>query len=185
MKIYLCSFLSRLALPGLMSLMLLSSALTRADTITTFLVSGTAENISGGTLNSCANLATCPFYGMFQVDVTIGMVESSSLDITFPGLAAFDNLTLSTSMGTDWNLSAVNSPGDLLALVFTPAPHPASLRDLTGGSIVGAFVRSNYNILSGSITPVPEPSLLVLLAGGIGLLFGLTRRRFAKKSAIH
>ena len=36
-----------------------------------------------------------------------------------------------------------------------------------------------------SITPVPEPSSLVPLAGGIGwLVFGLARR-FGKKSAIH
>jgi hypothetical protein len=36
----------------------------------------------------------------------------------------------------------------------------------------------------GTISPVPEPSSLALLAGGLGsLVFG--RRRFGKKSAIH
>ena len=89
--------------------------------------------------------------------------------------------------GDKYNIvSAVKSAGDLLALVFTPVPHAASLRELTRGSIVGdSFVRSNYNNLSGSITAVPEPSSLVPLAGGIGwLVFGLARR-FGKKSAIH
>jgi hypothetical protein len=40
----------------------------------------------------------------------------------------------------------------------------------------------NYMLLSASITPAPEPSSLVPLAGIGWLVFGLTRR-FGKKSA--
>jgi len=67
-----------------------------------------------------------------------------------------------------------------LNLLFTTAPHPGSLVGLTSGSIVGAtsFVPSHYNNLSGGITPVPEPSSLLLLAGGIGwLVFGPPNRK--------
>jgi hypothetical protein len=58
MKNYVCSFLSRSALPGLMPLILLSPALARADTITTFDVSGTAHNISRETRGYAATGST-------------------------------------------------------------------------------------------------------------------------------
>jgi hypothetical protein len=62
MKKQLCSFVSRLALCGLAAaLILLSPALVRADAITTFAVSGTAQNKSGATLGSCASAAVCSF----------------------------------------------------------------------------------------------------------------------------
>ena len=99
MKNCVSSFLSRLALPGLMSFTLLSPALALADTITTFDVEGTATNISGGMLGSCLTGATCAFSGMFQVDVTTGKVESSGLDIAFPGVRTFDTLFLSGPFG--------------------------------------------------------------------------------------
>jgi hypothetical protein len=193
MKIYLCSFLNRLALPGLMSLILLSPALSLAATITTFDVSGTAKNLSGGPLGSCAAGAICGFTGMFQVDTTSGTFESSGLDITLPGLPAFDTLTLSEPFSLpDWRISTMNSSQDELMVLFTTAPTPSSLVGFTGGTIDSAIVlalsgNTLYAQFNGSITPapVPEPSTLVLLAGGIGLVFGLTRRRFAKKSAIH
>jgi hypothetical protein len=188
MKIYLFSFLSRLALPGLAVLLLLwSPALALADTITTFAVSGTAENTSGRSLNSCAFLATCGFSGMFRVDTTIGTIESSGFNISLPGLAAFDSVTVSTQMGNDWGITVSNSTGDGLSLAFTTAPLQGSLVGFTGGSIVGGQggVVGAYTPTGGSITPVPEPSWLLPLEGGLGLLvFGLTRR-FGKKSAIH
>ena len=66
------SFLSRLGLAA--PLICLSPALALADIITTFDVSGTAKNLSGGTLDSCANDTTCDFSGMFRVDTTFGRV---------------------------------------------------------------------------------------------------------------
>jgi hypothetical protein len=181
-----CSFLCRLALPGLMSLILLSPALMRADILTTFDVSGTALNVSGGTLDSCANGALCAFSGMFTVDVTTGTVESSGLDIRLPGLPSFDTLAGSGPLpGLGWRITASN-PADEVFLDFTTPPHAGSLVGFTGGSIIGgAELLSNYRIAAGgSITPTPEPSSLVLLAGVLGLLV-FSRRRFGKKSAIH
>jgi hypothetical protein len=179
MKNRLCSFLSRLALP----LLLLSPAITLADTITTFDVSGTATNLSGGTLDSCAAGATCDFSGMFQVDVTTGAVESSGLDITLPGLPAFDMLGSSIRLPNSllWQIGAFNSLSDTVDLDFTTAPTPGSLVGFDGGVIFGAGDIANfYRITGGTITPVPEPSSLVPLAGGLGsLVFGFIRRRFA------
>jgi len=192
MKDYLYSSLSRLVLHGLMSLTLLSPALMRADTISTFLVSGTATNISPGNLGSCAERATCDFSGTFQVDTTSGTIETSGLDITLPGLTTFDVLNRSVVSLGDWVLQALDNsiPFDILDLFFTTEPTTASLVGFTGGSIVNGTVENGqafqiYEAFTGSITPVPEPTSLVLLAGVIGsLVFGLTRR-FGKKSAIH
>ena len=202
MKTYLCSFLSRLALPWLMPLILLSPALVLADTITTFAVSGTAQNTSGRTLDSCAFLAICGFSGTFLVDTTSGMIENGGFHIILPGLPAFDSVTLSTQMGNDWKISASNSTGDGLSLAFTTAPIPGSLVGFTGGSIVGSAsvdLDSNYGSIGGNIAPAPEPSTLLPLAVGLGWLVSApflvggdllggwlgVARRFRKKSAIN
>ena len=184
MKNRLRSFLSRLALPGLAApLIILSPALALANTITTFDVSGTAVNVSAGSLGSCANGAACAFSGMFEVDVTIGSVEMSGLDITFPGLAAFDSLEAEGPTVSGWNFLASNSSSDALTLDFSTAPTPGSLVGFTGGTISSTFVSNPsfadlYHVTGGFITPVPEPSSLVLLAGGIGwLVFGLLMRK--------
>jgi hypothetical protein len=187
----LCSSLSRLALP----LLLLSPALVLADTVTTFDVSGTAKNVSGGMFgSSCAAGATCAFSGTFLVDTTTGTVESSSLAFSFPEFPVFFFLASSMSSGKDWEIIVDTGPPalkDVLDLVFTTAPTPGSLKGFTGGSIVGDPVTipemhfTGYNNLGGTITPTPEPSSLVPLAGGIGwLVFGLVRR-VGKRSAIH
>jgi hypothetical protein len=153
-------------------------------------VSGTAQNTSGAALGSCAKGATCAFSGAFQVDTFHGTVESSGLDITFPGLPAFDTLHASLNSGPAWTIQALNSLSDELTLEFLTAPTPGLLFHFTGGTIIGTGVQNPqqgnlYLFPSGSIAPVPEPTSLVLLAGVIGsLVFGLTRR-FRKKSAIH
>jgi hypothetical protein len=190
MKHCLYSFLSRLALPGLMSLILLSPAIMRADTISTFLVSGPVINLSGMTLDSCANRAICPFSGMFQVETNnFGTVESSGLNFVFPGLPTFNILGFSQPKDPNlWIIGVSNAFDQLMELYFFTAT-PNSLIGFTGGPIVGGDVAiipftgvHLYVGISGSITPVPEPSSLVLLAGGIVLLvLGLTR--FRKKSA--
>jgi hypothetical protein len=173
---------SFLALP----LILLSPALALADTITTFDVEGGAVvNISGATIDSCANLQTCDFSGMFQVDVTTGTYESTGLAFTLPGLSTFDSLESRSSPGF---LDVGNSSGNSLNFTFTTEPTPDSLVGFTGGTITGAGdAAGDYVIVPdrGTIVPVPEPSSLLPLAGGLcWLVFGLARRRFRKKSAV-
>jgi hypothetical protein len=181
MKNHCGSFLSRLVFPGLVALLiLLSPALVRA-TVTTFVVSGTAENFSGMTLDSCAAFASCAVSGTFKVDTTTGTVEPSGLDITFPGLPAFDALNGSGSIfeGAEvWRVNAGNSQSDELILDFFTAPTPGSLVGFTGGSIRDGLAAS-YQLTGGSITPAPEPATLVLFASGM-LVLGLALR-FGKK----
>jgi hypothetical protein len=50
-----------------------------------------------------------------------------------------------------------------------------------GGPIFSGRAYPVVEVTGGTITPVPEPSSLVPLAGGLGwLVFGLARRRFAR-----
>jgi hypothetical protein len=180
MKNRLCSLL---ALP------LFLPALALANTISTFDVEGAASNISGGALDSCAANTNCDFSGTLQVDVTAGAVETSGLDFAFPGLPDFETLT-GVLPGNPWEIFAENSSSDHMSLVFTTTPTPGSLVDFTGGTISAIIVNgpTTMDLLyaafldSGSITPavtpVPEPSSLVPLTGGIGwLVFGFVRRR--------
>jgi hypothetical protein len=186
MKNHSCSFLSRLALPGLMSVILLAPAIARADV---FELMGTAFNGSGVTLGSCAAGATCPFKGALTIDTATGTAESA--DLTLPGLPSFDDLTVSrvNGIGTGWEIGAKNSSGETLTLDFTTPGHsPPSLLNFTGGSIFGGGDSSeNYAITGGTVAPapVPEPTSLALLAGVIGWVLFDLNCRFRKKSAIH
>ena len=148
----------------------------------TFKVSGTAENISGGTLGTCASGASCSFSGTLTVNITTGTV--TALDIMFPGLSAFDVLTGSMGVGSTWEVFGANStPSEGLELDFETSKTPASLVGFNGGSILGKNVfivggQNPYGIQGGSITPstVPEPSSVALLLLGVGILF-VTRKR--------
>lgn len=155
-----------------------------ADTVTTFGVSGTATNISGGSLGPCANGDSCSFSGTLTVDVTSG--AATATDITFPGLSAFDVLGVSGPFSTsDWGIFVTNSDGALLVFNFTTSHTPGSLVGFTGGTIVPGGVGSGstplYTITGGIITPEPEPepgSLSLLLFGVAALL--LTRKRIGQ-----
>jgi len=83
------SCLAQASTAALVALVLAGAA--RADTIKDFFVSGTATNVSGGMLGSCAAEATCSFSGTMMVDVTSGILET--VHITFPGLLTFDTIT--------------------------------------------------------------------------------------------
>jgi hypothetical protein len=117
-----------------------------------------------------------------------------AVDITFPGLAAFDTLTSSFSDPLfGWSINATNGDSYNLLLAFDTTP-PGSLVGFDGGAIDGDTVSapnnsSAYSNLSGKITPapasVPEPSFLVPLTGGLGCLVFVLARRFGKESAIH
>jgi hypothetical protein len=123
-----------------------------------------------------------------QHDVPDGTV--TALDITFPGLSKFDTITGSfLPFDNVWTLLASNLPptrgNGTLRLAFTTTHTPASLVGFDGGSIATnaevVITQSEgtpiYRELSGSITPVPEPSSLALLGGGV-LVFvqGLRRK---------
>jgi hypothetical protein len=117
---------------------------------------------------------------MFQVNTTTGTLVSGSFDVTLPGLDTFDNVASSSSGSGLWFIFAFSASGDELQLAFNTAPTPGSLVGFTGGSIVGVGdTQFNYAINGGSITPVPEPSSLVLFATGM-LVLSLTWR-FGKK----
>jgi hypothetical protein len=187
MKNHSCSFLNRAvlsALAALLALILWPPAPALADVVTTFDVSGTAIPF--------APVTGTTFSGAFQVDVTAGTVVSSTLDITFPGLPAFDTLLESHPSDTsDWLIVAENSSGiDLLTLDFTTGSTPGSLVGFTGGRITSGVVSVSstgadlYVTTGGTITPktvIPEPSSLVPLSVALACLaFALARRRFAR-----
>jgi hypothetical protein len=164
----------RLLLPSLVALALLPAA--RADTVSTFDVSGNAVNVSTGSLDSCGAGASCPFSGTLTVDVTTGKVDGA--DITLPGLSAFETVVLSTSaFPSDWKISATNSSADVLTLDFNTDKKPGSLVGFDGASISSLGVTDAagghlYGSLSGNITPgvttpTPEPSSLGSLAAAL------------------
>jgi len=165
-------------------LILLWPALVRADAIITFDVSGFATNISLGTLDSCPEHELCAFSGTFRVDTTKGTVESGGFDISLPGLPAFDRLVSSVKffpLSKRMLLGKTAPPANcaLLSAHFQSqvrwwASMGGQSQFLPGGDTFG-----NYLFESGSITPVPEPSSLILFASGL-LVLGL-RRKFGKK----
>jgi hypothetical protein len=152
----------------------LAPVAARANVITTFDVSGTAT--------PSPPLTGTTFSGTLTVDVTSGTV--TAIDVTFPGLAAFDMLLSSGPLaGTLWYVEVDNSDA-LMVIFFNTATDPGSLVGFTGGTIEAAFVVSGdqlyYGNGNGSITPsaVPEPSSLALMLAGIGALaFAVSPRR--------
>ena len=135
-----------------------------------------------------ADGATCPFSGTMMVDVTSSTMfpkgTITAEGITFPGLPTFDICcTFNGPFGGEvWRADSSNHPGQTLELDFTTGHTPASLVSFDGGSITGdsafgpVFPEFFYVDFSGSITPVPEPSSLALLGGGV-LVFTQVRRK--------
>jgi hypothetical protein len=162
---------------------------SRADTIRIFDVSGTAMNQSFVPTGTCGARENCPFSGTLDVDVTNGTVPD--IDITFPGLSAFDRVIFTeTNPGPVTEVFATNAPslGQNLDLTFT-----GSLMGFTGGTIQGRAVTTHdlgveiYAVNSGgSITPVPEPStwaMMVLGFAGLGFAGYRASRRTSAAAA--
>ena len=110
---------------------------SRADTIRLFNVSGTAVNQSSVPVSpSCGALATCPFSGTLDVDVTNGTVPD--IDITFPSLDPFNRVVFSTNSPAFVEATNAPSLGQVLELSFT-----GSLVGFTGGTITGQVVTTS------------------------------------------
>jgi hypothetical protein len=155
---------------------------SHADTITTFIVSGTAFNFSPVAPDYCPAATPCAFSGTLDVDVTAGTI--TGVDINFPGVLPYYVVDSSfASAPSDWELLAGDGPsGEILDLLFTTASTPSSLVGFDGSSLIegeagGTLDDLYYSILTGSIT-VPEPgSLLLMLAGLCAAgLFAMRRR---------
>jgi hypothetical protein len=116
-----------------------------------------------------------------MINVTTG--AATAVDITFPGLAAFNSLDFSQKSRTDWLIDADNGD-DVAFLVFTTTPTPGSLVGFAGGSITSGDVAPGgsveghalYIVLTGTIAgpvavaAVPEASTWAMMALGFGLL---------------
>lgn len=162
----------------------------RADDIQDLVVAGTAQNVSLGSLGSCAEETICSFSGTIMVDVTAGLV--TAYNIIFPGLAAFDLLTFQGAVSSNiWAAGGPNGGGEFFSLEFTTTHTPASLVGFNGGSVVGFFVggggsgRGFYDVLGGTITPVPEPTSLALIGTGLFGLGGMMRRKLKRWATLN
>jgi hypothetical protein len=159
--------------------------------ITVFDVTGTAQNVSGVALGTCASNATCNFSGTLGMDVALGALLT--VDITFPGLSGpFNTLGPQNSAPPNgWTFTAGNGFDDL-TLDFTTTPTPGSLVGFAGGTITGLQVDERvtmngtlllYTVQSGgSITAVPEPAtwaMMLLGFAGLGFAFRRSRRKAA------
>jgi hypothetical protein len=172
-----CLFSNRYVLSStVIALLPLAAGFARADTITTFDVSGTSQGAEGQSCNQ-----DCPFFGTLTVDVTAGSALAGQISfllrddvfLTFTHLAD----SRPTEDGTMWEIGFSEPRGPSLGMVFTTTPTPGSLVGFTGGTIVdGAVPLPTYENLKGSIMPVgiPEPGTLLLLSPIllVGLWFG-------------
>jgi hypothetical protein len=158
----------------------------KANTITTFNVSGTTEPL--------APFTGTTFSGTMTIDVTAGTL--TAIDLSFQGLSPFNTINESVPFGTfSWRVSAGNGDMDLLTLLFETGHTPGSLVGFTGGfqdifglgvQDIGPHPRLDYDITGGSIfpslttPPVPdEGSSLTLLGIALPCVLGfcLVRRR--------
>jgi hypothetical protein len=158
----------------------------KANTITTFNVSGTGERV--------ATITGTTFSGTMTIDVTAGTL--TAIDLSFQGVSPFNTINESAPFGTSsWRVSAGNGDMDLLTLLFETGHTPGSLVGFTGGfqdifglgvQDIGPHPRLLFDITGGSIfpslttPPVPdEGSSLTLLGIALPCVLGfcLVRRR--------
>jgi len=184
MKNHLSSFLSRLALPGLMSLIMTAGPLP-ADTIGISVDFG--NGLTGtGSFNTDGTCDPCTLFNgqVTNFTFTVGDENDDTFnDDTFTQAELVHTLP-PTNFAYDRTFNTISS-GNIVTnrqdfpdvLIFRSFPTFITFEDFDDAHGNGTV--TGFEIIS----VLPEPSSLVLLAGG-WLVFGL-KWRFRKKSAIH
>lgn len=125
---------------------------------------------SVGTVESASVSGSATFFitdpGLLNLTGSIQWVSIATIQAGgFLDLTGSVNLTGITYTGTDPDLIALAAGGkasDTVSFQFAPAETLSALADQTGSGISTSY--------SGSIGAVPEPSVLSLIAAGVGLL---------------
>jgi hypothetical protein len=150
----------------------------KADTITTF-------NVSGTCVPQEPPFTGTTFSGTLTIDVTTGTV--TAIDVSFQGFSPF-NVTLSSDPSSSdlWQIIAITNVGNdsALELIFTTGHTPGSLVGFMGGTIFGDSATTGtvpeYSDLRGSITApagVPDGGSTVSLLGCALLGLAALRRK--------
>jgi hypothetical protein len=168
----------RSALALIILALALITGVAKADTITTFNVSGTCSPF--------APFTGTTFSGTLTIDVTIGTV--TAIDVSFLGFSPFNTISGSNAIAAGgWDVHSQDAAADLLSLNFTTGHTPSSLVGFTGGDIIAnisnvvdvSTLRLAYLVDSGSITApagVPDGGTTVMLLGAALGALGMTRR---------
>lgn len=158
----------------------LNARLAVADTIDIFDIS------VSGFIDMCG-VCNGPLQGTLTIDVTKGIVLAADI-------SAFDDeliqVIFSSPSGAGWELAVADEVPIIIndrTLDFTfSTSHPGSLVGFTGGTVTNGLLVDFFegvvleDGIQGTITfqstVVPEPSSLVLVLTGLGLLVGKTRK---------
>jgi hypothetical protein len=178
MKTHSCSFLSRLALPGLMSLILLAPAIAGADTFDINVdfgggLTGTGSFNTDGTCNVCLAGTTLTNFTFTVDDDTLTEAQAEAGFLLYN--RSVNTLGFSLSQGGD-------NPSDEFGFSGATNGINATFVDTDDSQPVSL---DGAGTISAAPAAVPEPTSVLLLAGVIGCLAFDLKRRLRKKSVIH
>jgi hypothetical protein len=148
----------------------------QADEIVTFDATGT---FSDGT----------ELGGSLTIDITTGDITTDDLTTSGPIIATFNLLPTTASVGGYPGFNVVDNGGnadftfnvDATSLVGFQGGYLGSSDQPLGGFVSFLNLNRSYGVdlVSGDLTPVPEPASLPILGLGAGLLVVAARRRLA------
>jgi PEP-CTERM motif-containing protein len=156
-----------------------------------FAVSGAqAAVVKFDVFGQFASPSLISFSGTLSLDLDTN--KAVSADVTVPGFAEFNDVSGPTFLGTKATLFVSNGSGSgsqILDLVFA-VPTPFSFAGFNGGPLTGGEQGTGIrqsgihiepivtDLVSGSITPVPEPTTwAMILLGFVGLGLAAKGRR--------